>query len=135
MVRLVEGEPENIKITTEADLAFARGLVGHENQEPTGMPLRVGIGYDLHRLVEGRPLILGGVRIPCDRGLAGHSDADAVCHAATDAILGAAAAGSIGQHFPDTDLGGQEPRALSCFERRLTSRAGTDSSSRISMSP
>ena len=102
MVRLVEGEPENIKITTEADLAFARGLVGHEN-EPTGMPVRVGIGYDLHRLVEGRPLILGGVRIPYDRGLTGHSDADAVCHAATDAILGAAAAGSIGQHFPDTD--------------------------------
>ena len=101
-VRLVEGEPENIKITTKADLAFARGLVS-ENHEPTGMPLRVGIGYDLHRLVEGRPLILGGVRIPCDRGLAGHSDADAVCHAATDAILGAAAAGSIGQHFPDTD--------------------------------
>ena len=102
MVRLVEGEPENIKITTEADLAFARGLVAHEN-EPTGMPVRVGIGYDLHRLVEGRPLILGGVRIPYDRGLTGHSDADAVCHAATDAILGAAAAGSIGQHFPDTD--------------------------------
>ena len=102
MVRLVEGEPENIKITTEADLAFARGLVTHEN-EPTGMPVRVGIGYDLHRLVEGRPLILGGVRIPYDRGLTGHSDADAVCHAATDAILGAAAAGSIGQHFPDTD--------------------------------
>ena len=102
MVRLVEGEPENIKITTEADLAFARGLVAHEH-EPTGMPVRVGIGYDLHRLVEGRPLILGGVRIPYDRGLTGHSDADAVCHAATDAILGAAAAGSIGQHFPDTD--------------------------------
>ena len=102
MVRLVEGEPENIKITTEADLAFARGLVAHQN-EPTGMPVRVGIGYDLHRLVEGRPLILGGVRIPYDRGLTGHSDADAVCHAATDAILGAAAAGSIGQHFPDTD--------------------------------
>ena len=102
MVRLVEGEPENIKITTEADLAFARGLVAHQN-EPTGMPVRVGIGYDLHRLVEGRPLILGGVRIPYDRGLTGHSDADAVCHAATDAILGAAAAESIGQHFPDTD--------------------------------
>ena len=103
MVRLVEGEPENIKITTEADLAFGRGLVGREHHEPTEMPVRVGIGYDLHRLVEGRPLILGGVRIPYERGLTGHSDADAVCHAATDAILGAAAAGSIGQHFPDTD--------------------------------
>jgi 2-C-methyl-D-erythritol 2,4-cyclodiphosphate synthase len=65
--------------------------------------LRVGTGYDLHRLVEGRRLILGGVAIPFDKGLAGHSDADAVCHAVTDALLGAAAAGDIGRHFPDTD--------------------------------
>jgi 2-C-methyl-D-erythritol 2,4-cyclodiphosphate synthase len=57
----------------------------------------------LHRLVEGRPLILGGVTIPFDRGLAGHSDADAICHAITDALLGAAGAGDIGRHFPDTD--------------------------------
>jgi 2-C-methyl-D-erythritol 2,4-cyclodiphosphate synthase len=64
---------------------------------------RVGIGYDSHRFVEGRPLILGGVTIPHSRGLAGHSDADAVAHALTDAILGAAAAGNIGQLFPDTD--------------------------------
>jgi 2-C-methyl-D-erythritol 2,4-cyclodiphosphate synthase len=64
---------------------------------------RVGIGYDSHRFVEGRPLILGGVTIPHPRGLAGHSDADAVAHALTDAILGAAAAGDIGQLFPDTD--------------------------------
>ena len=65
--------------------------------------IRVGIGYDSHRFVEGRPLVLGGVRIPHPRGLAGHSDADAVVHALIDAILGAAAAGNIGQHFPDTD--------------------------------
>jgi len=65
---------------------------------------RTGIGYDSHRLVDGRPLILGGQRIPFERGLAGHSDADAVAHALTDAILGAAAAGDIGQHFPDRDL-------------------------------
>jgi 2-C-methyl-D-erythritol 2,4-cyclodiphosphate synthase len=64
---------------------------------------RVGIGYDSHRFVEGRPLILGGVTIPHSRGLAGHSDADAVAHALTDAILGAAGAGNIGQLFPDTD--------------------------------
>ena len=64
---------------------------------------RAGCGYDLHRLVEGRPLILGGVTIPFERGLMGHSDADAVCHAVTDAILGAAGAGDIGRHFPDTD--------------------------------
>jgi 2-C-methyl-D-erythritol 2,4-cyclodiphosphate synthase len=65
--------------------------------------IRVGIGYDSHRFAEGRPLVLGGIRIPHPRGLAGHSDADAVAHALIDAILGAAAAGDIGQHFPDTD--------------------------------
>jgi 2-C-methyl-D-erythritol 2,4-cyclodiphosphate synthase len=65
--------------------------------------IRVGIGYDSHRFIEGRPLVLGGVTIPHERGLAGHSDADAVAHALTDAILGAAAAGNIGQLFPDTD--------------------------------
>ena len=64
---------------------------------------RVGIGYDSHRFVAGRPLVLGGVTIPHTRGLAGHSDADAVAHALTDAILGAAGAGNIGQLFPDTD--------------------------------
>jgi 2-C-methyl-D-erythritol 2,4-cyclodiphosphate synthase len=64
---------------------------------------RIGTGYDLHRLVEGRPLILGGITIPFDRGLLGHSDADAICHAVTDAVLGAAAAGDIGLHFPDSD--------------------------------
>jgi 2-C-methyl-D-erythritol 2,4-cyclodiphosphate synthase len=64
---------------------------------------RVGIGYDSHRFVEGRPLILGGVVIPDSRGLAGHSDADAVAHALTDAMLGAAGAGNIGQLFPDSD--------------------------------
>ena len=65
--------------------------------------IRVGIGYDSHRFEEGRPLVLGGIRIPHPRGLAGHSDADAVAHALIDAILGAAAAGDIGQHFPDTN--------------------------------
>jgi 2-C-methyl-D-erythritol 2,4-cyclodiphosphate synthase len=64
---------------------------------------RVGIGYDSHRFEEGRPLVLGGIRIPHPRGPAGHSDADAVAHALIDAILGAAAAGDIGQHFPDSD--------------------------------
>jgi 2-C-methyl-D-erythritol 2,4-cyclodiphosphate synthase len=65
--------------------------------------IRTGIGYDSHRLVVGRPLILGGQQIPHDRGLEGHSDADAVAHALTDAILGAAAQGDIGRLFPDTD--------------------------------
>ena len=67
-------------------------------------PMRVGIGYDSHRFADGRPLVLGGRHaFPHPRGLAGHSDADAVAHALTDAILGAAAAGNIGQLFPDTD--------------------------------
>jgi 2-C-methyl-D-erythritol 2,4-cyclodiphosphate synthase len=65
---------------------------------------RIGQGYDVHQLVEGRPLILGGVTIPHDKGLLGHSDADALLHAITDALLGAAALGDIGRHFPDTDL-------------------------------
>ena len=65
--------------------------------------MRIGIGYDLHRLEEGRPLILGGVTIPHEKGLVGHSDADVLAHAITDALLGAAALGNIGQLFPDTD--------------------------------
>jgi 2-C-methyl-D-erythritol 2,4-cyclodiphosphate synthase len=67
------------------------------------MSTTAGIGWDSHRLVAGRPLILGGVTIPHDRGLAGHSDADVLAHAVIDALLGAAALGDIGQHFPDTD--------------------------------
>ena len=65
--------------------------------------LRIGLGYDLHRLVEGRPLILGGITVPHTKGLEGHSDADVLTHAIIDALLGAAALGNIGQHFPDTD--------------------------------
>ena len=65
--------------------------------------MRVGIGHDTHRLVEGRPLILGGVRIDHPRGLMGHSDADVVLHAVADALLGAAGLGDIGEHYPDTD--------------------------------
>jgi 2-C-methyl-D-erythritol 2,4-cyclodiphosphate synthase len=64
---------------------------------------RVGLGWDVHRLEAGRPLILGGVNVPCEFGLAGHSDADILLHAVTDALLGAAALGDIGMHFPDTD--------------------------------
>lgn len=67
------------------------------------MSFRVGQGWDVHRIVTGRPLILGGVTIPCEFGLQGHSDADVVAHAITDALLGAIAAGDIGMHFPDTD--------------------------------
>ena len=65
--------------------------------------MRVGMGYDVHKLVEGRRLILGGVEIPYEKGLLGHSDADVLVHAIMDALLGAAALGDIGKHFPDTD--------------------------------
>ena len=65
--------------------------------------MRVGQGWDVHRIAAGRPLVLGGVRIPCDFGLEGHSDADVLSHAITDALLGAIAEGDIGMHFPDTD--------------------------------
>lgn len=64
---------------------------------------RIGEGWDIHALVQGRPLVIGGILIPYDRGLLGHSDADVLLHAITDALLGAAALGDIGQHFPDTD--------------------------------
>ena len=65
--------------------------------------IRTGLGWDVHRIAAGRPLILGGVTMPCEFGLEGHSDADVLAHAITDAILGAAALGDIGMHFPDTD--------------------------------
>jgi 2-C-methyl-D-erythritol 2,4-cyclodiphosphate synthase len=65
--------------------------------------VKVGFGYDIHRLADGNPLILGGVTIPFNKGLVGHSDADVLCHAIADALLGAAALGDIGEHFPDTD--------------------------------
>jgi len=65
--------------------------------------IRTGLGWDVHRIVAGRPLILGGVTVPCEFGLEGHSDADVLAHALTDAILGAAALGDIGMHFPDSD--------------------------------
>ena len=100
-VQIVEGDPRNLKITTPSDLAMAERLLGLSSPSPAVM--RIGNGYDLHRLVTNRPLILGGVSIPFDKGLLGHSDADAVCHAVTDAVLGAAGGGDIGRHFPDND--------------------------------
>ena len=112
-VRLVEGDPRNLKITTAEDLAMAEHLLGADRLPP----MRVGNGYDLHRLVEGRPLILGGVSVPFDKGLQGHSDADVVCHAITDAILGAAGAGDIGRHFPDTAPAWKDADSLDLLRR------------------
>lgn len=94
-VHLCAGSPRNIKLTTQEDLAMAQYLL-------SGLP-RVGHGYDAHRLVAERALILGGVEIPYEKGLLGHSDADVLLHALMDALLGAAALGDIGRHFPDRD--------------------------------
>jgi 2-C-methyl-D-erythritol 4-phosphate cytidylyltransferase/2-C-methyl-D-erythritol 2,4-cyclodiphosphate synthase len=99
-VHVVEGDARNIKITTAEDLKDRLEGDRLSRRPPI---VRVGNGYDLHRLVAGRPLILAGVTIPFALGLDGHSDADIVCHAVTDAILGAAGAGDIGRMFPDTD--------------------------------
>ena len=101
-VQIVEGESANIKVTTPEDLAIADVLARKRGQLParTG---RAGTGYDLHKLVAGRPLIVGGVTIPSPVGALGHSDADVVCHAITDALLGAVGLGDIGRHFPDWD--------------------------------
>lgn len=90
------------------------------------MSTRTGIGYDCHRLVAGRPLIIGGVRIEHDRGLEGHSDADVLTHAVIDALLGAAALGDIGEHFPDTDPAFKDADSLALLRAtvELLARAG-----------
>ena len=84
-------------------------------------PFRIGYGYDVHRLVEGRPLILGGVLIPYERGLLGHSDADCLLHAVMDAVLGGLGEGDIGRHFPDTDerFAGADSRKLAAQVAQL----------------
>jgi 2-C-methyl-D-erythritol 2,4-cyclodiphosphate synthase len=82
--------------------------------------MRIGNGYDLHRLVTGRPLILAGVRIPFELGLDGHSDADIVCHAVTDAVLGAAGLGDIGRLFPDTDPTWKGADSIALLKRAMT---------------
>jgi 2-C-methyl-D-erythritol 4-phosphate cytidylyltransferase/2-C-methyl-D-erythritol 2,4-cyclodiphosphate synthase len=97
-VRLIEGSSSNFKVTTPDDLERMRAIHGAQ-----AMNVRVGQGYDVHALVPGRALILGGIRIEHSLGLLGHSDADVLAHAVTDAVLGAAGLGDIGRHFPDTD--------------------------------
>lgn len=99
-VKLTMGDYRNIKLTTPEDLLAARAYLGGEGGKKT---VRIGYGYDVHRLVEGRKLILAGVEVPFEKGLLGHSDADVIAHAVADALLGAAALGDIGHLFPDTD--------------------------------
>ena len=98
-VTLVKADYRNIKITTPEDVVTAEAIL---RERGTG-GMRIGHGYDVHRLVEDRALILGGVSVPHEKGLLGHSDADVLTHAVADALLGAAALGDIGTWFPDTD--------------------------------
>jgi 2-C-methyl-D-erythritol 4-phosphate cytidylyltransferase/2-C-methyl-D-erythritol 2,4-cyclodiphosphate synthase len=103
-VRLVPGAQANLKVTMPGDLQLAEALLGPEHSgAPAHAAPRVGIGFDAHRLVAGRPLVLGGVTIPFVRGLDGHSDADVIAHAVMDALLGAAGCGDIGRLFPPSD--------------------------------
>ena len=110
-VRVVAGDERNVKITTADDLAAVRLAVAP-------WP-RVGTGYDLHRLVEGRRLVLAGVTIPFERGPQGHSDGDVVSHALIDAAFGAAGAGDIGRHFPNTDPTWKDTPGLELLDRAL----------------
>lgn len=100
-VWLVEGETCNIKLTTPEDIVLAEAIAhAREGSRPF---MRIGEGFDVHRLISGRKLVLGGVEIPHPTGLLGHSDADVLVHAVMDALLGAAGMGDIGSHFPDND--------------------------------
>lgn len=100
--RLIAGEPGNIKITTPADLALAGALLNRAGGAIT-MDFRTGSGFDVHAFGPGDAVMLGGVRIPWRQGVVAHSDGDVLLHALTDALLGAAGLGDIGQHFPDSD--------------------------------
>jgi 2-C-methyl-D-erythritol 4-phosphate cytidylyltransferase/2-C-methyl-D-erythritol 2,4-cyclodiphosphate synthase len=110
-VAVVPGDARNMKITTPEDLMAARAALAPAP--------RVGTGYDLHRLVPGRTLVLAGVTVPFERGPLGHSDGDVVCHALTDAVLGAAGAGDIGQHFPNTDPRWKDATGLDLLARAV----------------
>jgi 2-C-methyl-D-erythritol 4-phosphate cytidylyltransferase/2-C-methyl-D-erythritol 2,4-cyclodiphosphate synthase len=123
-VHVVDGDPGNVKITTAEDLAAARARAGLTAKPArTG---RAGTGYDLHRLVEGRPLVIGGVTVPFDKGPLGHSDGDVACHAVTDAILGAVGLGDIGRHFPDSDPRWKDADSLALLREatRMVHEAG-----------
>lgn len=119
-VTAVPGSPRNRKITGADDLAWAEWALSG------GGAYRVGIGFDVHRLVEGRPLVLGGVKVEHERGLLGHSDGDCVVHAVCDALLGAAGAGDMGRHFPSSDARWRDTPSLVFLEEvvRIVTAAG-----------
>ena len=102
-VHVVHGAADNIKITMPEDLVLAENIMQLDKEFEGNNRMRVGMGFDVHTLVEGRKLMLGGVEVPFEKGLAGHSDADVLAHALCDALLGAAGLGDLGCHFPDTD--------------------------------
>ncbi len=112
-VTLVAGSETNIKITRPDDLILAEKIM----QKPPYPAMRIGHGYDAHCLVAGRNLVLAGVTVPHDLGLAGHSDADVVTHALCDAVLGALGAGDIGRHFPDSDQRFQDIYSIRLLEQ------------------
>ena len=114
-VRMIEGSYQNIKITTPEDLVMAEAIIGEKMKQE--MRARSGMGYDSHRFAQNRKLILGGVEIPFDKGLQGHSDADALLHAVCDALLGMAGCADIGRHFPDSDPAYKNISSLLLLER------------------
>lgn len=125
-VTLVEGEETNLKITRPEDLPLAENIMQRSAPQSTQPQFRIGHGYDAHRLVEERKLVLGGITIPYERGLAGHSDADVLTHALCDAILGALGAGDIGSHFPDSDASFKDIYSINLLDQviQLTESEG-----------
>lgn len=124
-VRIVRGSYENIKVTTPSDISTAESILARRAEEsmpspeplPTSLFPRIGHGYDIHRFAHGRRLFLGGVEFEGEEGLFGHSDADVLIHAVADALLGAAGAGDIGRHFPDTDQSYKDVRSTILLSR------------------
>jgi 2-C-methyl-D-erythritol 4-phosphate cytidylyltransferase/2-C-methyl-D-erythritol 2,4-cyclodiphosphate synthase len=114
-VRVVAGDPWNIKVTTVEDLQRVSVLL--QLRQANSSEIRIGSGFDIHRLVKGRPLVIGGVEIPFHLGLVGHSDADVLLHAIMDALLGAVALGDIGQYFPPSDEQWRNASSLNLLNR------------------
>jgi 2-C-methyl-D-erythritol 4-phosphate cytidylyltransferase/2-C-methyl-D-erythritol 2,4-cyclodiphosphate synthase len=126
-VKIAGGDYRNVKVTTPDDLGLVErllperdeadsGMLPAERTKGEGMMIRVGQGFDVHAFAEGRPCIIGGVNIPFEKGLLGHSDADVLLHAVADAVLGALGLGDIGKHFPDTDPAFKDADSMKLLE-------------------